>query len=123
MISKALKAKMLSHVCDNIEERKDMVFHGVMQYSFKDGWEASKWISVEDRLPLPCVELERGQHVSWEVGDTEHLLVQTSEGQTTAWYSHETKEWIVSYHLATSAPMTGDYAVTHWQPLPKPPTK
>ncbi|HEY1044976.1 MAG TPA: DUF551 domain-containing protein [Bacteroidia bacterium] len=63
---------------------------------------ASKWISVEDRLPE-----NTGQNFSEKV-----LILYDSGVISVVFYDYEFNDWSILHHPI----------VTHWQPLPEPPT-
>lgn len=78
--------------------------------------EMSKWVSVEDALPIPFTQ----EVLVWCKYGTEQPLM--------AWYNDKTATW----HVSTECTDAGDeierhdgtircYAITHWQPLPTPP--
>lgn len=59
-----------------------------------------EWISVSERLPEDKID--------YQVGDIE------SDNVGQGWYHQEEKKWFTEPF---------DINVTHWQPLPQPPTK
>jgi hypothetical protein len=73
------------------------------------GWEADKWVRVEDGLPVTEEEFGQSDYV---------LALDDLDSQpVVCWYNSRSKEWIVAHYKADSLPIT----VTHWQPLPSPP--
>src|ERR1700692_3369001 len=97
-------AKLLSNYRVSDGRTSEENYLQLMQQAYNLGAE-SKWISVEDELPKPFT----------------HILLYTDDGRFTGeleTYDNHTidKEWSI-----------GDYnypfsKVTHWQPLPPPPT-
>ncbi len=77
--------------------------------AYRDGElvEKDRWISVKDNLP--------------ELGDQFNVIVDLNDGMdpvaSCADWDAIKKEW---FYIATEMKMTG---VTHWQPLPTPPTE
>ena len=75
---------------------------------YRDGElvEKDRWISVKDRLP--------------ELGEEFNVIVDLNDGMeplaSCADWNALKKEW---FYIGTEMKMTG---VTHWQPLPTPPT-
>ena len=68
------------------------------------------WINVKDKLP----ETDKKWH------ESDHCLIfDNTKIQTTAWYSSQSKEWCLSHYSCETSVIN----VTHWMPLPKPPTK
>ena len=67
--------------------------------TFTDVQPVDRWISVKDRLPDNCVEV---------------LVYDTDCGIVIGWYDKEISDFATDF----ISPLD---AVTHWQPLPKPP--
>lgn len=73
----------------------------------------NKWISVKERLPKNMEEV---------------LVTDGSEaGVASAFYSPNLKTWHANDYLLSIKSETGgiiiiDSLITHWMPLPKPPT-
>ena len=80
------------------------------KYGAEDFASQSEWISVEDRLPVPLSDIEF-------YGGMEILVVVDGKTETCDFsYGPLPKPWVKfgSFHNAY---------VTHWMPLPKPPTQ
>ena len=77
----------------------------------------SEWISVEDKLPEGC---ENVLVCNFETG--------TRIDCTTAWYHVKNKHWDVDDSMIRAENYDGgavislDQNVTHWMPIPEPPS-
>ena len=70
-----------------------------------------EWISVEDRLPEPSLLEQLDVHSDWILV---HLIYGTI---TSSMFYHERRSWYFGTHTEPFE------KVTHWMPLPKPPTE
>lgn len=90
-----------SELCKNRGARDalDGAINDIRAIKGEDVQPAKQWISVKDRLPDNCVEV---------------LVYDTDCGIVIGWYDKEISDFAADF----ISPLD---AVTHWQPLPKPP--
>lgn len=82
---------------------------GATSPAAKEYWQG--WTAVEDGLP----------EVGEKFGESDYVLCLTEfNEQVVCWFNRQ-GEWVVSNYKADSLPHVNK--ITHWMPLPKPPTK
>lgn len=69
----------------------------------------NNWINAKTRKPK-CNK---------EFGESNYVLGFEQNQQVVCWYNKNDKTWHVGHYKADSLPIE----VTHWQPLPPPPTE
>ena len=83
------------------------VIDGAIKEFKHQGYNVSKWISVEDRLPEPEKEVLVWYRYTWGAGFTSYRF------GISRWYSN-IKRWYEGC-------LPKDIDVLYWQPLPEPP--
>lgn len=94
------------------------IAYGMTAYASYYHAEMSKWVRVEDRLPIQFTQ----EVLVWCKYGTEQPLM--------AWYNDKSKTWHVSTECTDAGEsierndgtITG-YTITHWQPLPPKPNE
>ncbi len=88
-----------------------MTNHDATEQAYKNGYEAgynaNKWISVEDKLPQ-----KSGDYLTYNVNN-EYMAVIS--------YSEKYKIFNAFDDLSREEQLKNQMTVTHWQPLPQPP--